>query len=152
MALLWLSEIQDRFPGHTVEIHATDIDSASLARARRGIYEHGSVREVPRPLLEHYFQKENQHWHLDERVKQLVQFIEADIFHTPPPEEMDLVCCRYLVFTYFTGQRRIDAAKLLREVLRPHGALMIARKEEMGLASELFEPFVGVEGVFRKRR
>ncbi len=151
LALLWLAHIQDRFPDRTVEILATDIDTKSLDRARRGSYEHGSIREVPRPLLQSYFHKEEQHWLLDERVKQLVQFTEANIFHTPPPEEIDLVCCRYLVFTYFTGQRRQNAAELLHKALRPHGVLMIARKEELGIASERFKPFVGVEGVFCKQ-
>ncbi len=152
LALLWLSELQDRFPEHKVDILATDIDATSLARARRGIYEHGSVREVPRPLLQRYFHHEGHRWQLDNQVKQMVQFIETDIFLTPPPQEIDLVCCRYLAFTYFTGQRRLNAARQLREALRPGGVLMIARKEELGIAAELFDPWPGVAGVFRKRR
>ena len=151
LALLWLDMVRHQHPERDVEIIATDIDAISLARARRGIYEHGSIREVPQPLLQRYFRKENHRWHLDQRVKQMVRFIEVDICHTPPPAEIDLVCCRYLVFTYFTGQRRLDAAMQLRQALRPGGALMIARKEELGVAAELFAPWPGVAGVFRKR-
>lgn len=151
IALLWLADLQKRFSDHRVEILATEIDANCLARARRGIYEQGSIREVSHPLLQRYFHKENNRWHLTDRVKQRVQFIEADIFDTPLPEALDLVCCRYLVFTYFTGQRRLDAAKLLHQALRAGGALMIARKEELGLASELFVPWPGVAGVFKKR-
>lgn len=151
LALLWRAELQKSFPEHKVEILATDIDTQSLARARRGVYEHGSVREVPPPLLQRYFHKENNSWHLAERVKQMVQFVKADIFRSPPPKNLDLVCCRYLAFTYFTGQRRLDAARVLHQALCPEGVLMIARKEELGIAAGLFEPWQGVEGVFRKR-
>ena len=151
LALLWLEKFQDRFPDRKIEILATDIDATSLARARRGIYQHGSVREVPLPILKRYFHHDNNVWELDDHVKQLVKFIEADIFHTPPPRLIDLVCCRYLVFTYFTGQRRLKAAQCLQQALRRGGVLMIARKEELGVASELFEPWPGVEGIFRSR-
>lgn len=151
LALLWLDLWHNQHPDREVEIIATDIDAASLARARGGIYQHGSIREVPSPLLQRYFHKQDNNWQLDERVRQMVQFNEADIFHTPPPAEIDLICCRYLVFTYFTGQRRLDAARLLYAALRPGGVLMIARKEELGSAAELFDPWPGVEGVFRRR-
>lgn len=152
LALLWRDRVRPQHPDRQVEIFATDIDTSSLERARRGIYQHGSIREVPPSIRQRYFRKQDNHWQLDERVRQMVRFNQADIFHTSPPAEMDLVCCRYLVFTYFTARRRLDAARQLRDALRPGGALMIARKEELGSAAELFDPWPGVDGVFRRRQ
>lgn len=152
LALLWQVHFRERHPGRSVEILGTDIDTASLERARLGVYEPGSVREIPRPLLHRYFRRDNRLWLLDERVKGMVRFAERDLMHSPLPQEMDLVCCRYLVFTYYRGQRRLEAAMRLWQALRPGGALMIARKEDLGTATELFEPWPEAEGVFRKGR
>lgn len=148
LALIWL----ENFPDRPVVILGTDIDATSLERAKEGVYGPGSVREIPKPLLHRYFQKKDGLWHLDEKVKAMVHFTESELMHSPLPREMDLVCCRYLVFTYYRGSRRLEAARRLWQALRPDGALMIARKEDLGAAAELFEPWAGAEGVFRKRR
>jgi chemotaxis methyl-accepting protein methylase len=152
LALLWLEHFRDRHPGRPVEILGSDIDTISLERARLGVYEPGSIREVPKPLLQRYFHRENRLWNLDEKVKAMVRFVEWDLMHSPLPQEMDLVCCRYLIFTYYRGRRRFEAAKRLWQALSPGGVLMIARKEDLGTAAELFESWPEADGVFRKRR
>ena len=151
LALLWLAHFHERHPGRPVEILGTDIDTVSLERARLGIYEPGSVREIPRSLLHRYFRRENRLWYLDERVKDMVRFAEWDLMHSPLPQGIDLVCCRYLVFTYYRGRRRLEAARRLWQALSPGGALIIARKEDLGTSAELFEPWPKADGVFRKR-
>ena len=143
---------RERHPGRPVEILGSDIDTVSLERARLGVYEPGSIREIPKPLLHRYFRRENRLWHLDEKVKGMVRFAEWNLMHSPPPHGMDLVCCRYLVFTYYRGRRRLEAARRLWQALGPDGALMIARKEDLGTAAELFEPWPEAEGIFRKVR
>ncbi|MBE0575762.1 MAG: protein-glutamate O-methyltransferase CheR [Desulfuromonadales bacterium] len=151
LAILWLEHFCERGLARPVEILGTDIDAASLERARLAIYGKGSVREIPRPLLQKYFRKEDRLWHLDERVKRMVRFAKQDLMHSAPPQRVDLVCCRYLVFTYYRETLRFEAAMRLRQALRPGGLLMIARKEELGSAAELFEPLPEADGVFRKR-
>jgi chemotaxis protein methyltransferase CheR len=151
LALLWLEHFRDRYPDRAVEILGTDIDKNSLERARKAVYNQGAVREVCGDLLQRYFHRENHLWHLDEKVKAMVRLVEADLMGSPPAGGMDLVCCRYLVFTYYRGARRFEAARRLRQALRPGGALMIGRKESLGTAAELFEPWAEAKGVFRKR-
>ncbi len=152
LALIWLSEVLPRFPGRQVDILATDIDGASLERAREGLYDHGSLRELPRPLLRDWFEEQGEgRWRLAEPVKQLVRFARHHLLEDPPPQGIDLVCCRYLAFTYFRGRRRLAAAERLATALRPGGALMIARKEELGNAAGLFTPWTDAPGVFRKQ-
>lgn len=151
LALLWLEHFKEKDPDRPLEILATDIDTASLERARLGVYQPGSIREVPREILQRHFRRQGQDWHLDAQVKAMVRFARQDLMRTPPPRAMDLVCCRYLVFTYFGGRRRLRAARRLRQALHPAGALMIARKEDLGTAEELFEPWPGAEGLYRRR-
>ncbi len=146
LAMLW----QESFPGREVEILASDIDEASLVRARRAVYDHGSLREVSKELRQKWFQREGVRWRLAEEIRDRVRFFGHNLMTDPPPEGLDLVCCRYLAFTYYRGARRLEAARRLRQALRPGGALMIARKEELGVAAELFIPWPEAPGVFRK--
>lgn len=151
LALIWLEKLGARYSGRAVEILATDIDLPSLKRARNALYETGSMREVPKELRRRYFHRSGQHWQLVEEAAGLVSFARHNLMSDPLPQGMDLVCCRYLAFTYYRGRRRLLAARRLWQALRPGGALMIARKEDLGPASELFAPWPGVEGVFRKQ-
>jgi chemotaxis methyl-accepting protein methylase len=151
LALLWLETFCDRYPNRRLEIIGSDIDHVSLERARCGVYEHGSVREVPKAVRQNFFRRENRLWHLEDKVKSMVRFTALDLMHDLLPGEIDLVCCRYLVFTYYRGRRRLEAARRLWQSLRPGGALMIARKEELGTAAGLFDHWPGAEGVFRKK-
>ncbi len=151
LALIWLSAVQPRFPGATVDILGSDIDAASLKRAHVGLYEAGSLRELPRELRRDWFERKGEGcWQLAEAVKQRVRFVRHHLLQDPPPQGMDLVCCRYLAFTYYRGGRLREAAERLATALRPGGALMIARKEDLGDAQNWFTPWPDVPGVFRK--
>jgi chemotaxis methyl-accepting protein methylase len=151
LALLWLESEDGRRPGRGIEILATDIDRASLARARQGIYAPGSLREVPPELLRRYFDPEDGRYRLRRNARELVRFELRDLLQDPPPAAIDLACCRYLAFTYYRGERLLAAARRLHQALRPGGALMIARKEALGAAREFFVPWPDVPGVFRRR-
>lgn len=153
LALLWLEYLQPRYADFSMEILGIDIDSASLERARRAVYSGGSLREVPTEIRKRWFRRENNLWHLDDRVVEFVKFEKINFMTDPVPEAFDLILCRYLAFTYYYGKRRHAAARRLWSALRPGGSLMIGRKEGLGsLESEFFEPWPKAEGIFRKKR
>jgi chemotaxis methyl-accepting protein methylase len=134
-----------------VDILATDIDAASLERARGAIYDEGSLREVPGVLRQRHFRRRNHRWRLDETICGSVRFARHNLMTDPLPTGIDLVCCRYLFFTYYRSGRRLAAARRLWQTLRPGGALMIGRKEQLGAAAELFASWPGAPGIFRKK-
>lgn len=147
MALLW----REHFAPQPVDILATDIDSASLQRARAATYLESSLREVPAALRQRYFRPYDHRWRLEEAVSRMVRFAVHNIMVDPLPAGYDLICCRYLVFTYYQGERRRAAARRLWLTLRPGGALLVGRREHLGTAAELFSPWPGIPGVFRAR-
>lgn len=147
LALLW----QDRFAPRPVEILATDIDASSLERARAALYAVSSLREVPADLRRRHFRRQDHLWRLDAAVAGQVRFAVHNLMTDPLPAGLDLVCCRYLAFTYYHGERRLLAARRLWHALRPGGALMLGRKEGLGPAAEFFSPWSEAPGVFRKR-
>jgi chemotaxis methyl-accepting protein methylase len=152
LAIVWLEHIQPRSPATRLEIVATDIDEAALERARRGVYADVSLRELAPDLRERWFARRGGMWRVDEPVRELVAFERSNLMTDPPPRDIDLVLCRYLAFTYYEGERRRRAAERLHRALRPAGALMIGAKESLDAgALELFDPWPGVAGVYRKR-
>lgn len=151
LAIIWLDRLQPRYPGHEIEVLATDIDETALKRAKEGRYAKGSIREVPAESLERWFSLEKGLWSLDERVKQLVRFEQSNLLTYPPPIGMDIVLCRYLAFTYYSGERLLSAATRLFEALRPGGLLMVGHKERLPhKALELFHPLHGLPSFYRR--
>lgn len=149
LAILWLSEIEPRYPGRSLRILATDIDPPSLERAAAAVYPSGELREVPPEVRERFFRRRGALWSPAPEATGMVDFAFHNLCAEPPPGSFDLVCCRYLPFTYFRGPRRLDAASRLRRAMRPGGALMIGAREELGSASPLFLPWPGAPGFFR---
>ncbi|NIR33200.1 MAG: hypothetical protein GWO11_01650 [Desulfuromonadales bacterium] len=150
LAILWLEHFGPGDAPCRVEIIGTDIDSASLERAEAGLYDHSSLREVPSEVKARYFSRRNGRFLLHPEVRELVRFRRHNLKSDPPPRNVALVLCRYLVFTYYSGQRRLNASRRLLHALRPGGALMIARKEDLGTAAELFTAWPEAPGFFRR--
>lgn len=146
LALLW----RERFAPRPVDILATDIDAASLERARAALYDASSLREVPEAVRRRHFRRQDHCWRLDAAVAGQVRFGLHNLMTDPLPAGIDLICCRYLAFTYYRGERRLLAARRLWQALRPGGALMLGRKEDPGPAAPLFPPWPEAPGVFRK--
>ena len=147
LAILW----REHFAPRPVEIVATDIDSACLQRASTAVYDPSSLREVPAILRQRYFCRQDHHWRLDAAIAGQVRFAVHNLMVDPLPADLDLILCRYLVFTYYRGERRLLAASHLWQALRQGGALMIGHKEQLGSADALFTPWPGAAGVFRKQ-
>ena len=149
LSILWLSQILPRFPGRTLRILATDIDKPSLERAASALYQSGELREVPPGIRDRFFRRRNGLWSPVPEALDPVTLRRHNLLTEPSPGKFDLVCCRYLPFTYFRRERRLEAARRLLESLAPDGVLMIGAKEELGPAAPLFTPWPEAPGLFR---
>jgi chemotaxis protein methyltransferase CheR len=103
-------------------------------------------------MREARFSREGDRLVLDRRVRGMVQFKRLDAVRDDLPGEFDLVLCRYLFFTYFTGERLREAAKRLHAALRPGGVLMTGAREDAPRELEdLFTPRPGPGSCFSRR-
>jgi len=150
-AIIWLERLRERYPDLGLEILATDIDEAALERARVGRYAKGSLKELQAGSLESWFSGGNGLWRLDEGVKRLVRFERHNLLADPPPEGIDIVICRYLAFTYYSGERLLSAALRIHGALRPGGLLMTGHKESLSTPTlELFRPLPGLHSFYKR--
>jgi len=126
LAILW----REHGPaGVRPVILAADLDPEALPRARRGVYPPSSLREVPAAIKARYFHPQNGQWSLDEDVKKMVHFYRADLRHSGFPEELDLVLCRNLAYTYFALQAQEETGRAMAKALAAAGLLVVGAKE-----------------------
>ncbi|MGB3400968.1 MAG: CheR family methyltransferase, partial [Candidatus Deferrimicrobiaceae bacterium] len=147
LRILW-EELPGRNP--PLAILATDIDDACLQRAGEGLYPESSLREVPRPIVERHFRKEDGRFRLREDIIRSVKFRNHDLQRNPPPGAFDLILCRNAVFTYFSTPRRVAVTGAITKALSPDGFLVIGRTEKLPReAAAWFAPACRQDNIYR---
>jgi len=141
---------------HSRNIHAsiwaTDISTACLDKARRGIYPLSSKNNIPADILKKCFQKGRNHWagfmRVRPAVRQMVQLARFNLLDSKLPQRVfDIIFCRN-VMIYFDSRTKEKVVRNLTSVLRPKGYFIIGGAESLnGLDHQLkyVEPSVYVK-------
>jgi len=131
LAIAWELALKERHPELSLEVLGTDADPLVLARAERGIYPAGCLRELPAQYVARAFVRHGQQWALRESFRSSVRFARADLRAAAPAGPFELVMCRNLAFTYFSEPLQLEVAAALAKVLAPNGVLMIGQGERV---------------------
>ena len=129
--ILWDIEVARAHPTVSIEIAATDVDDAMLARARNGCFKLTSLHELPRLLVEQAFEQVDQLYCLKSKHRQGVEFINQDLRSEIPARLFDLILCRYVAFTYFASAPQCKVLARMLERLRPNGYLVTGADEKL---------------------
>lgn len=149
LRIAWEELPEDKPP---LRVLATDIDAVSLERAEAGLYRESSLREVPGPLREKYFNREGESYRLREEVRRGVSFRKLDLLQDGSPGRFGLILCRNAAFTYFGPQQRLSVAAMLGASLIEGGYLVLGRTESLPKeAVGLFEPVFSAEKIYKLR-
>ncbi len=109
---------------------ATDIDRASLARARRGLFSAGDIQHVPAPLRERYFTPAGQEYRIDAQLRAGIDFQLHDLLCDPYPGQVDLILCRNVnIYLAQSAQQRVTRA--CYGALRTGGYLLVGNTERL---------------------
>jgi chemotaxis protein methyltransferase CheR len=152
LAIMWQLELVRRFPAVKLQILATDLDDAMLARARHGCFAAGSLKELPERWRTVAFVQQGRHHCLRATFSAAVTIARQDIRSPPPDAPFDLVMCRNLAFTYFDLDLQRTTAARLVGVLRAGGALVLGAHEALPAELDELEPWSGAERIYRKLR
>jgi chemotaxis protein methyltransferase CheR len=156
---LWQEEVAPHHPRVALAIVATDVDGASLARARAGAYAPSSLKEASPAWRQRVFDwrpgfGEGQgRWVVRAAFRGDVAWIRQDLRQVAPRGVFDLVLCRNLAFTYFDAPlQRAVLARIARH-LRPGGALVVGLHERLpeGAEAAAFEAWPGERAILRHR-
>ncbi len=111
-----------------VRVFATDIDSAAIAFARRGLYPPAALQKVPPALRKRYFVKSDGGYEVVKTLRSLMIFGEHDLGARAPFPRIDLVLCRN-VLIYFTPPMQQAALETFGFSLRADGRLVLGPSE-----------------------
>jgi chemotaxis methyl-accepting protein methylase len=120
-----------RLPGLTTL--ASDLNPDNLARARRGIYGAGSLREVSAAVRERWFQplSGSLSYRIDPSIQEGITWVVHDLRERPPGTGFDILFLRNNVLTYCeAGLQRMVLGRLLPAVAS-QGVLVIGGRERL---------------------
>jgi chemotaxis protein methyltransferase CheR len=117
-----------------VQILATDISTAVLARAWEGRYRERAVRTVEPDLRSRYFAQEGNEVVVGERPRRIVEFRRHNLARDPIPplgeEPFDLVLCRN-VLIYLDPEIVEHVIPALEQAARPDGMLILGSADTL---------------------
>jgi chemotaxis protein methyltransferase CheR len=150
LAILWERLASRRPDPPAVVLLATDVDAASLARGRAGLYDPASLAEVPHRDLGRYFVPEGGRFRVSLAIRARVRFRRSDLTRPLRLRFQDLIVCRN-VLIYFEKALQEALAESFFRALRPGGFLMLGKAETLGgPARRLFQVVDARERLYRK--
>jgi len=139
---MWLLENWSLVDDYEIEIVGSDIDTAVLEAARRGVFGKRALMRLSPYLVTKYFSPiAGDKWQILEDLRESVRFGEVNIVEpaqTRPYGQFDVIFCRN-VLIYFDDTSRRIAAENLYENLLPGGFICLGHTESMSRISSLFE-------------
>jgi len=149
LAMLALDDDEIRTRG--LEIVGTDINADVLERARDGVYETTTTRDVASELeplddAERYVERDGDTFAVRSEVKDLVRFEQHDLIADEPKGDVDLALCRNLLIYINTASKRAVVDTVLSS-LREGGYLVIGMTETLPRESR-----DAIETVDKRRR
>ena len=141
-------------------VYATDINPASLDKARQGIFQAASVQDFTANYqasggtgaFSDYYTAAYNAVRFDRTLVDNVTFADHSLATDHVFSEMHLVCCRN-VLIYFKRNLQDRALGLFHESLCHRGFLGLGSKESLDFSAfaDRFDPVVKSERLFRKR-
>lgn len=121
---------KEYYPGLPITIQATDIDEAALEKAKEGVYQEQSLKEVPVELKQKYFTKITDSYHVDPALKRNITFRKHNLLGDRYPSDIDLIVCRN-VLIYFTDEAKEKIYQGFSSTLRKAGVLFVGGTEQI---------------------
>jgi len=145
-----LKEMEAKLAGWRVEIIATDLSTEILEKAKSGLYSQFEVqRGMPVQLMVKYFQKKDEMWQIDSRLRAMVQYrplnLLTDIRSTLGT--FDVVFCRN-VLIYFDQETKGKVLGDISKLMQKDGFLYLGGAETVLGISDKFKPISGQRGMY----
>jgi chemotaxis protein methyltransferase CheR len=149
LAMMFADEAP-RWHGWTVEIVGTDVSSAAIGRARRGVYSQFEVQRglAVREMLRWFEERGGGEWGIAPALIHSVRFEVRNVMDAPPgPGRFDIILCRNLLL-YLSPERRGLAFDRLAEAIAPDGSLMLGAGETVIGQTAHFRPDPEERGLY----
>ena len=135
--------LREKYPQVRVDIVGSDLSSAVIEAAKRGVYSSYSVRNVPEMYMKKYFMQRGQDYLLSASIKASVRYKSVNLVEkqggVSDLRGLDIIFCRN-VLIYFDEKAKQKAVSFLYDSLRPGGYLIIGSSESLHSVTRAFKP------------
>lgn len=150
LAILLHRILKNDFNKYRIRIIGTDIDTQSLEKAKKGIYNENSLKNLDSGTKERYFFKQGDNYQVIDEFKSITQFKRHDLISDPRSDYFDLIVCRN-VMIYFKKEIQEQLQLNFYKALGKGGFFIIGKSETLlGTASSLFRPYNTRERLYIK--
>jgi len=133
-----------------IQVFATDLNAASIEKARAGMYSKDIANDVSADRLRRFFVHMDGHYRVNKSIRGRCIFARHNVLSDPPFSQIDLLTCRNLLI-YLGPALQQKVLPLLHYALRPTGFLMLGNSETIGSYRNLFEVEDGKHKIFAKK-
>lgn len=144
-----LRELIEDIDDWDVQILATDLSTAALASASKGVYSDFEMsRGIDPRRRDKYFRKVEGGWKICDEVRSMVMFAQRNLlepFTNVGP--FDVIFCRNVAIYFDTPVKR-DLFERLAGVLTQNGALFVGSSESLSAFGDRWKPLHHCRGIF----
>lgn len=150
VAMLLLEYHNRRLARNPAEVLGTDVNSESIDRASKGVYETKKMALVDDLLKRRYFRPKAGAWEIRPMVRKLVRFRVENTFRGKGLDGADVVLARNMLI-YFDRERQEALLRKMVKSINEGGYLILGKSETMPLWSkDSFRPVFLRERIYRK--
>lgn len=143
------ADAQAKWEGWTIDITATDVSEAAIAKARAGFYSQFEIqRGLPVAQMLRWFDQVGEDWRVKRELARHLRFRRHNILMAQTGR-FDLILCRN-VMLYFSPERRREAFDRLAASLVPDGYLMLGAGETVIGQTDAFMSAPELRGLYRR--
>lgn len=135
-------------PDVEVQVFATDLSEAAIAKARKGLFSRAIETDVSAERLARHFTRETDGYRVNRRVRDVCVFAVQNLVRDPPFSQLDVISCRN-VLIYFEPALQRRLIPMFNYALRPNGVLVLGAAESVGQSAEFFVPLDKRHRIFR---
>lgn len=121
-----------------MQVFATDLNAASIEKARAGIYAKGIQQDVSPERLRRFFVEVDGGYRIAKPIRDMCVFARQNMLADPPFSRIDLITCRN-VLIYLEPVLQQKLIPILHYSLRSRGFLWLGGSETVGTYRDLFE-------------
>jgi chemotaxis protein methyltransferase CheR len=146
-----LAGAADALAGVKVELVATDVSQAALAKAAAGLYTTTEIqRGLPVRLLVEHFRPEESGWRIAPPLRAMVELRRHNLIESYRQlGTFDVVFCRD-VLSMFDAETRGETLRRIADLMPDDGVLFLGAAETAAGAADMFLPVPGGAGIFRR--
>lgn len=124
-----------------IEIDATDVSEAALAKAKEGLYRERSFRNLPKHMREKYFTQEGHSWRINPEIHWRIKWHKANLVNRveiAPFAQRPFIFCRN-VFIYFSNEMIRRVVKTFADYANVGAHLFVGVSESLLQTTNDFE-------------